>query len=72
MAIHLIAGVYQDGAQFYREAWEDQEDGGLIASYPDLVRNDSDTAGADAARLAFFRDYPEYAYEADANGKALS
>ena len=54
---HLTTGVIQDGAQFYRE-----DDGILLASYPDLVANDGDLDGAIAARFVFVTENPEYGY----------
>jgi hypothetical protein len=53
--IKLVDWVSQDGADFYHEKF------GLIASYPDMVRDDHDMDGAVSARRQFAADYPEYA-----------
>ena len=45
----------QDGADFY-----DDITGELIASYPKLVKNDSDLDGAYNAKFSFLKDNPEY------------
>lgn len=44
---------YQDGANFYK----DDDSGELLASYPELVKNDYDLDGAAAARAKFIDDH---------------
>ena len=50
--------AYQDGAQFY-----DCITGALIASYPQLVKNDEDVVGAFTARIRFLREHQDYQME---------
>ena len=47
--------VYQDGREFY-----DLETGAVVARYPDLVKHDHDTDGAQAARRKFLSEHPGY------------
>ncbi len=47
---------YQDGRDFYSK-------GKLIASYPDLVKDDSDLIGTIAARKRFLLDHPQFKKE---------
>lgn len=56
--ITLREGICQDGAMFY---YEDAQTGALtlITSYPELVGNDFDMAGAAAARERFAELWPE-------------
>lgn len=60
--IRLNDNVYQDGAEFYLEDGDGlrPEGGGLIVSYPDLVKHDHDEEGVAAARIKFAADYPGY------------
>lgn len=51
---------YQDGREFY-----DAATGVVIASYPDLVKNDHDVEGAQEARKRFMQEHPDYEPVAD-------
>lgn len=44
---------YQDGGQFYR----DDDTGGIVADYCEMVSHDHDTAGAHAARQRFLLEH---------------
>lgn len=58
-----LRGAYQDGPHFYREMDESptELEGNLIVSYLDMVKNDYDTVGAQAARERFIKEFPQYA-----------
>jgi hypothetical protein len=53
--ISAPSGFVQDGADFYNAATNQ-----LICSYPDMVANDYDVGGAEAAATRFQSEYPEY------------
>lgn len=57
--IDFKPGVYQDGAQFYREI-EGSDGEALIASYPKVVSSDFDRDGAAKARALFAQQFPEF------------
>jgi hypothetical protein len=59
----VLVGCYQDGPDFYSETPDDNDIvafRGAIASYPDLVHGDDDMEGAEAARIMFAIDHPEF------------
>jgi hypothetical protein len=61
MIIKLINGVFQDGADFYREIIgpDDEAISEHIKSYPNIVKNDYDMEGARKAREAFAKEFPQ-------------
>lgn len=51
---------YQDGADFYLSDGQLRGQYTPVASYPELVKNDSDLEGAIKARTQFLIDHPEF------------
>jgi hypothetical protein len=58
--VELVSGCYQEGAAFYFRLHSKHTI--AVDAYPELLEHDQDMVGAEAARFAFARDWPEYAY----------
>lgn len=60
MADITLKGAFQDGGTFYRDELLPTSRDDVIASYPEMVVGDHDTAGAERARLRFASEHPEF------------